>query len=164
MVNFDNYTNENITEHNPKWSYIPDHSYRILTIGGTGSWKTSELFSFIDNEPDIDKIYLHAKDSYKAKYQYLIKNREGIEIKHLNYPKAFIEYLNEMEDVYKNIEEYNSGKKRKVLIVFDDMTADMIKNKKLNSVLTELFIECRKVNISVVFIMRSYFKYQKKLH
>ena len=69
-----------------------------------------------------------------------------------------------MEDVYKNIEEYNSGKKRKVLIVFDDMTADMIKNKKLNSVLTELFIECRKVNISVVFIIRSYFKYQKKLH
>ena len=68
-----------------------------------------------------------------------------------------------MEDVYKNIEEYNSGKKRKVLIVFDDMTADMIKNKKLNSVLTELFTECRKVNISVVFIIRSYFKIPKEV-
>ena len=66
-----------------------------------------------------------------------------------------------MQDVYKNIEEYILGKKRKVLIVFDDMLADMINNKKLNPVVTELFIRGRKLNISVVFITKSYFKVPK---
>ena len=63
-----------------------------------------------------------------------------------------------MQDVYKNIEEYNLGKKRKILIVFDDMIADMINNKKLNSIVTELFIRGRKLNISIAFITQSYFK------
>ena len=66
-----------------------------------------------------------------------------------------------MQDVYKNIEEYNSGKKRKVLIVFEDMFADMISNKKPNSIVTGLFIRDRKINISVVFITQSYFKVPK---
>ena len=66
-----------------------------------------------------------------------------------------------MQDVYKNIDEYNADKERKILIVFDDMTADMINNKKLNSIVTELFIRGRKLNISLVFITQSYFKVPK---
>ena len=77
---------------------------------------------------------------------------------HFNDPKGFVEYSNDMEDVYKNIEEYNLGKKRKVLIVFDDMIADMINNKK---VVTELFIRGRKLNVSIVFITQSYFRVPK---
>ena len=79
---------------------------------------------------------------------------------HMNLP-AFIEYSNDMQDVYKNIEDYNLGKKLKVLIVFDDMIADMINNKKLNPIVTELFIRGRKLNISIVFITQSYFKVPK---
>ena len=84
----------------------------------------------INNQPDIDKIYLYAKDPYEAKYQYLINKREKVGLDHFNDPKAFIEYLNYMQDVYKNIEDYNLNKKCKILIVFDDMIADMINNKK----------------------------------
>ena len=72
-----------------------------------------------------------------------------------------MEYSNDMHDVYKNIEDYNPGKNRKVLIVFDDKIADMINNKKLDSVVTELFIRGRKNNISIVFITQSYFKVSK---
>ena len=111
MVNFDEYTNENIIEHNPKWSYIPDHPYRILIIGGSGSGKTNALLNLINNQPDIDKIYLYAKDPYEAKYQYLINKREKVGLNHFNDPKAFMEYSNDMQDVYKNIEEYNPIKK-----------------------------------------------------
>ena len=71
---------------------------------------------------------------------------------HFNDPKTFIEYSNDMRDVYKNIEDYNLGRERKILIVFDDMIADMINNKKLNPIVTELFIRGRKLNISIVFI------------
>ena len=73
MINFNYYTNENRTEHNKNWPYIPDHPYRILIIGGSGSGKTNVLLNLIENQPDIDKIYLHAKDPYEAKYQCLIK-------------------------------------------------------------------------------------------
>ena len=110
MINFDDYTNENKTERNPKWPYIPDHPYRILVIGGFGSGKPNALLNLINNQPDIDKIYLYAKDPYEDKYQFLIKKRESIGLKHFNDPKAFIEYSNDMQDVYKNIEEYNIGK------------------------------------------------------
>ena len=132
MINFDDYMNENKTKHNKKWPYIPDHSYRILIIGGSGSGKTNALLNLIENQPDIDKIYLYAKDPYEAKYQYLINKRESVGINHFNDPKAFIEYSNDMQDVYKNIDEYNPDKERK-LIVFDDMIVDMINNEKLNS-------------------------------
>ena len=152
MINFDDYTNENIVEHNSKWPYIPDHPYRILTIGGSGSGKTNALLNLINNQPDIDKIYLYAKDAYEKKYQYLINKREKVGLNHFNYPKAFMEYSNDMQDVYKNIEDYNPIKKRKVLIIFDDMIADMINNNKLNPIVTELFIRCRKLNISIVFL------------
>ena len=95
------------------------------------------------------------------KYQYLINKREGVGINHFNDPKAFIEYSNDMHDVYKNIDEYNVDKDRKILIVFDYMIANMINNKKLNSIVTELFIRGTKLNISVVFITQSYFKVPK---
>ena len=78
MINFDDYTNENIIEHNSKWPYIRDHPYRILIIGGSGSGKTNALLNLINNQPDIDKTYLHAKDPYEAKYQYLINKREKV--------------------------------------------------------------------------------------
>ena len=152
MTDFDDYTNENIIEHNSKWHYIPDHPYRILIIGGSGSGKTNALLNLINNQPDIDKIYLYAKDPYEAKYQYLINKRD---------PRAFIEYSNDMQDVHQNIDNYNPRKKRKVLIVFDDTIADMINNNKLNPIVTELFIRGRKLNISIVFITESYFKVPK---
>ena len=117
--------------------------------------------NLIENQPDIDKIYLYAKDPYEAKYQYLINKRESVGINHFNDPKAFIEYSNDMRDVYKNINCYNPYKEKKILIVFDDMIADMINNKKLDSVVTELFIRGRKLNISLVFITQSYFKVPK---
>ena len=94
--------------------------------------------SLIENQPDINKIYLHAKYPYEAKYQYIINKREDVGIDHFNNPKAFIEYLNDMHDVYKNIDEYNLDKENKILIVFDDMIADMIHNEKLISTVTKL--------------------------
>ena len=153
MINFDDYTNENIIEHNSKWLYIPDHPYRILIVG-----KTNALLNLINNQPDIGKIYLYAKDPYEKKYQYLINKREKVGLNHFNHPKAFMEYSNDMQDVYKNIEDYTPIKKRKVLIIFDDMIANMISNNKLNPIVTELFIRGRKLNISIVFITQSYFK------
>ena len=104
---------------------------------------------------------MYAKDPYEAKCQYLINKRENVGINHFNDPKAFTEYSNDMHDVYKNIGEYNIDKERKILIVFDDMIADIINNKKLDSVVTELFIRGRKLNISLVFITQSYFKVPK---
>ena len=103
MINFDNCVGENKTEHNKNWPYIPDHPYRILITGGSGSGKTNLLLNLIENQPDIDKIYLYAKDPYEAKYQYLIKIREKVGIDHHNDPRAYIEYSNDMHDVYKNI-------------------------------------------------------------
>ena len=158
MINFDEYTNENKIEHNSKWPYIPDHPYRILIVGGSGSGKTNALLNLINNQPDIDKIYLYVKDPYEAKYQYLINKREKVGLDHFDDHKAFIEHSNDMQDVYKNIDDYNPRKKRKALIVFDDMIADMINNKKLNAIVTELFIRGRKRNSSIVFITQSYFK------
>ena len=161
MIHFDEYANENERKHNPNWPYIPDHPYRILIIGGSGSGKTNALLNLKNNQPDIDKIYLYAKDLYEPKYQFLINKRESIRLKHFNDPKAFIGYSNDMHDVYKNIDDYNLDKENKILIVFDDVIADMINNKKVNSIATELFIRGRKPNISLVFITQSYFKVPK---
>ena len=163
MINFDNYVNENKTKHNKNWPYIPDHPYRILIIGGSGSGKTNALLNLINNQPDIDKIYLYAKDLYEPKYQFLINKRESTGLKYFNDPKAFIEYKNDMQDVYKNINYYKLNKENKILIVFDDMITDMINNEKLNSIVIELFIRGRKINISLVFITQSHFKFQKML-
>ena len=94
---------------------------------------------------------MYVKDSYEAKYQYLINIREKVGINNFNDPKAFIGYSNDMRDVYKYINEYNIDKERKILIVFDDMIADMINIKKLNSIVTELFIRGRKLNFSCFY-------------
>ena len=161
MINCDDYVNENRTEHKKNWSYIPDHPYRILIIGGTGFGKSNLLLNLIENQPEIDKIYLHAKEPLEAKCQYLINKRENVRINHFNDPKAFIEDSNNMHGVYKNIDDYNSYKENKILIVFDDMIADIIHNKKLNSIVTEFFIRGRKLNISLVFSTHSYFKVPK---
>ena len=128
MINFDEYKKE----HNPNWQYIPNHPYRILIIGGSGTGKANALLNLINNQLDIDKIYLYAKDPYEDKYQYLINKRESVGLKHFNDPKAFIEYSNDMHDVYKKIDSYNHDKENKILIVFDDMIPDIINNKKLN--------------------------------
>ena len=101
MINFDDDTYKNKTEHNLKWSYIPDHLYRILIIGSSGSGKTNTLLNLIYNQQDIDKIYLYAKDPFEAKYQYLINKREKVGLNHFNYHKSFMEYSNDMQDVYK---------------------------------------------------------------
>ena len=151
MINFDDYTNENKTEHNRNWSYIPNKPYRILIIGGSGSGKTYALLNLIEDQPYIDKIYLYAKDPYEAKYQYLINKRESAGINHFSDPKAFIEYSNDMRDVYKNINYYNPDKENKILIVFNDMIADMVNNKKLHLVVTELLVRGRKLNIFLVY-------------
>ena len=91
MTNFDDYANENKTQHNAKWPHIPDHPYRKLIIGGLGSGKTNTLLNLINKQPNFDKIYLYAKDPYEAKYQFLINKKESIGLKHFNDPKAFIE-------------------------------------------------------------------------
>ena len=137
MFNFDNYVSENWTEHNRNCSYIPDHPYRILIIGGSGSGRTNVLLNLIEDQPDIDKIFLYPKDLYEAKYQYLINIREKVGIDHHDDPKAYIEYSNEMYDVYKDITYYNPDKENRILIVFDYMIPDMIHNKKLDSIVTE---------------------------
>ena len=95
MINFNDYANENKTEHNLKWPYIPDHPYRILIIGGPGSGKMNALLNFINKQQDIDKVYLYAKDPYEAKYEILIDKRENVGLKHFNDSKAFIEYSND---------------------------------------------------------------------
>ena len=97
MINFDDVTKENKKEHNPNWPQIPDHRYRILIIGGSGSGKTNSLFNLINQQPDIDKIYLYTKNPHEAKYQLLIKKRESTALQHFNDSKAFIEYLNDMD-------------------------------------------------------------------
>ena len=96
---------------------------------------------------------MYVKDPYERKYQYLINKRDlNVGLNHYDDPKDYIEYLNDMQDVYKNVDGYNIDKERKILTVFDDMIADMINNKKINSIVTNLFIRGRKLNISLVFI------------
>ena len=127
MINLDSITNENNNKkHNEKWSYIPDRPYKILIIGGSGSGKTNALINLINEQKDIDKIYFYARDLSEPMYKYLIKKRKDAKIKHLNNPNAFIECSNTTNNVYENIVEYSLRRKRKILIVFDDMIADIM--------------------------------------
>ena len=130
MIKFNDYTNENKTEHNSKWLYIPDHPQRILIIGDSGLGKTNALLNLINNHPDIDKTYLYLKDPYETKYQYLINKLEKVDLKHYDDLKPFFEFSNDMQDVYKNIEKYNFGMKPQGLVVFNDVIVDMINDKK----------------------------------
>ena len=132
MINLDKIIIEKNKEYNKKWPYIPDHLNRILIIGGSGSRKTNTLLNLINEQKDILKIYLYAKDLSKSKYKYLIKNRETAVIKHVNDSNAFTEYSNMMDDVSENIDDYNPSRKRKILIIFDDMIADIMTEKSFN--------------------------------
>ena len=136
----------------------------MLVIGPSGSGKTNALLHLIqklNNTNAIDKIYLYAKDLSEPKYEFFINNREKAGIKNYNDPNAFIEYSNTMDDIFSNIDDYNTKMKRRILIVFDDMIADFMTNKKFQAIIKELFIRCRKLNISLVFIPPSYFKTPK---
>ena len=154
MINLNSIKNKDNKRHREKWPYIPDHLYRILINGGSGSGKTNMLLNLIkeqDKSDVIDKIYLYARDLNKPKYQFLIETHEDAGIRDLNDPSTFIEYSNTMDDVYKQ-------KKKNV---FDDMIADIMRNRRFQVIIKELLIRCRKLNISFVFIMQSYFSVPK---
>ena len=131
MVNLDSITNEN----NKKWLYIPDHPYRILIINASGSGKINALINVINEQDYIDKIYLFAKDLNKY------EKRKDAGIKHLNNLNSFVECVNTMDDIYKNINDYNASKK--TVIVFDDIIADIMTNKKFQAIINELLVRCR---------------------
>ena len=114
------------------------------------------MINLIKEQNDIDKIYLYAGYLSEPKYEYLIKKREDAAIKRLINPNAFIECSNTMDDVYENINDQNPIRKRKKLIVFDDMIADITGNKRFEAIIKKLFIRCRKLNMPFVFITRGY--------
>ena len=136
MINVDDVVKESITK-------LIQIRHKLLII------HTS--FKLINQQPDIGNICLYAKDPHEGKYQFLINKRESTGLKLFNDSKAFIEYLNDLDDIYKNIEENYPNKKRKILIVFDYMIADMPSNKKPNPIVLQLFIKGRKLNISLAF-------------
>ena len=138
-----------------------DWPFRILIIGPSGSGKKNTLLHLINNFHPIDKIYLCAKDTDEKKYQYLINKREQAGIKNLNDPHAFIEYSSDMNDELDDINNYNKNRGKKVLIIFDDMIADIVRSEKFKAIVKELFIRCRKLNITIVFITQSYFRTPK---
>ena len=123
-----------------------------MITGGSGSGKTNTLLNLINEQTYIDKIYLYARDLNEPKNKILIKKSKDVGIKHLNDLNAFIECSNTMDDVHENIHDYNSSRKRKILIAFDDIIADIMTNKKCQSIIKELFIRSRKLNISLFFI------------
>ena len=108
----------------------------------------------------LTKSYFYARDLSKTKYEFLLKKRKDAGTKHLNDSNAFIECSNTMNDVYENIDDYNPSRK-KILIVFDDMIADIMTNKKFQTIIKELFIRCRKLNISIASITQSCFSVPK---
>ena len=130
-------------------------TYRILIIGSFTSVKINALLNLIQD--DIDKICLYAKDLSEPKYEFLINKRKDVRIKYCNDPNGFLKCSNTIDDVYENIDDYNPSRKRKTLIVFDDMIADVMTRKKFQPIIKELFIRCRKLNTSLVFITKSYF-------
>ena len=136
---------------NPNWPQIPDHLYRLLITEGSGYGKTNSLFNIISHQTDIDKIYLYAKDLYEAMYQLLITKREKPALRYCKNSKDFIQYSTDIDDIYENIEEYHLNKKHKILIIFDDMIADMLSNKKLNPIVTELYVMGRKLKYFFCF-------------
>ena len=157
MLNLDNIVS------NKKKSSLEDNDwpFGMLIIGPSGSGKTNTLLHLINNLHPIDKIYLYAKDIHEPKYEYLINIRGQAGIKHLNDTQAFIEYSDDMNDVLDDINNYNKSRDKKVLIVFDDMIADIEYNKNFKRIIKELFYRARKINVSIVFITQSYFRASK---
>ena len=155
MLNLDNIVGNKNENKDNNWPF------RMLIRGPSGYGKTNALLHLINNLHPIDKINLYAKDLSEKKYEFLINKREQAGKKILNDPHAFIEYSNDMDDVLDNINNYNKNRDKKVLIVFDDMIADIMRNEKFKAIIKELFIRCRKLNISIVFITQSYFRTPK---
>ena len=124
MLNLDNIVGSKKESKGNNWPL------RMLIIGPSGSGKTNTLLNLIKNLHPIDKIYLYAKDVNEKKYQCLINKREQAGIKNLDDAHAFIEYWNDMDDVLDDINNYNKNRDKKVLIIFDDMIADIEYNKK----------------------------------
>ena len=158
MLNLDNIVSNKNENKDNNWPF------RMLITGPSGSGKTNTLLHLIQNLNEttpVDKIYLYTKDLTESKYEFLINNRKNAGIKHFNDSTAFIEYSNDMDDVFGNIDDYNKKRKRKVLLVFDDMIADIMSSTKFQAIIKELFITCRKLNISIVFITQSYFRTPK---
>ena len=158
MLNLDNIVSNKNENKDNNWPF------RMSIIGPSESGKTNTLLHLIQNlnkTTPFDKIYLYAKDLTEPKYEFLINNRKNAGIKHFNDSTAFIEYSNDIDDVFTNIDDYNKKRKRKVLIVFDDKIADIINSTKFKAIIKELFIRCRKLNISIVFITQSYFRTPK---
>ena len=161
MLNLDNIVsnkNENKDTTESSSSERNNRPFRMLIIGPSGSGKTNTLLHLVNNLHPIDKIYLYAKDINEPKYEYLINKREQAGIKNLNDPHAFIEYSDDMDDVLDDINNYNKNRDKKVLIVFDDMIADIEYNKNFKRIIKELFYRAREINVSIVFIMQSYFR------
>ena len=123
---------------NKKENKAHNWPFRMLIIGSSGSGKRNTLLHLINNFHPIDKIYLYAKDTDEKTYQYLINKREQAGIKSLNDYHAFIEYSSD------DINNYNKNKDKKVLIIFDDMIADIMRSEKFKAIVKELFIRCRK--------------------
>ena len=163
MINFDDVTKENIKKHNRNWQQIPYHPYPVLKIEGSGYGNKNSLFDLSSQQPDINKNVLYAKDTFETKYKFLINKRESTDLKHLNDFKVFIEYSNRIDDIYKNTEEYNLDKKRKMIIFFDYMIAAILRNKEVNAIVTKLFIRGRKLNVSLFLIMQCYLVVPKNL-
>ena len=157
MLNLDNIVN-NINTTGLSSSERNNWPFRMLIIGPSGSGKTNTLLHLINKLNPIDKIYLYAKDLHEAKYEYLINKREQAGIKNLNDPHDFIEYSDDMDDVLDNINNYNKNRDKKVLIVFDNIIADIEYNKNFKRITKELFYRARKINVSIVFITQSFFK------
>ena len=155
IFNFDNITEK---DNNKDWPY------RKLIIGPSGSGKTNYLLNSIQRDNNIiDKIYLYAKDLEEPKYKLLIDKREKTGINFNNDPNVFTEYSNSMDDILSDIEDYNQKRKRKVLIIFDDMISHVMSDKKAQQILKDLFIKCRKLNISLCFLTQAYFSVPKDL-
>ena len=154
MLNLDNIvSNKNtISSEDNNWPF------RMLIIGPSGSGKTNTLLHLINDLHPIDKIYLYAKDIHEPRYEYLINEREQARIKNINDPHAFIEYSDDNNDVLDYINNYNKNRDKKVLIVFDDMIADIEYNKSFKRIIKELFYRACKINVSIVFITQSYFR------
>ena len=128
-----------------------------MIIEGSGSGKTNTLLNLINEQNDIDKLCLYAKNLSEPKYKYLIKKRENAGINHLNNSKPFIECSNTVDNVYESIDDYNLSRKRKILVVFNDMIADIITKKKFQAIIKDLFIGSRKLHILLAFITVSFF-------
>ena len=136
------------------------NDYIFLTLRAE-FWKTNTLLNSIKVQNDIDKISLYAKDLNEPKYKLLIKKHKDFGTNHFNYPNAFIECSITLDGVCPNIDDKNPNRKGKNLIVFDDMIADFMSNKKFQAIMKHFFVRCRKLNISLAFITQSYYPVPK---